>query len=422
MKKLHILIVALVAALALLPFSATTAEAHSKPVPSAHTFSLNAKVLDGGQQIVSLTIRTGRLGIKASSLSTSTFSVKATGTNPYTSLVPATVFGTFKDVQRTVTGVHLDRHGNIVIDLAYGFTTPGAFTFAWANSEQRNIMLDLTYTITQNQPVKLWGGKDYTFSALKQGRVIDPEVDAFGSGSAAGMVYRIYKPKKAAKGKRPLIIWLHGGGEGGWSQAYNNDLPLIANRGALGFITPKAQRIFGGAYVLAPQANDYWLNDAAQGYSARLKKLIDKVVRNNPRIDRNRIYVTGASNGGYMAPKLVVDNPKFFAAEVPIAPALVFNDTAMISDAQLASIKTPTWVVQSKDDPVLPFPVNGQHMAATIPGSLLTAYDNVTWDGVTYNGHWSWIYVARNDPRTGSGLHIWQWMAKQHRASTHHHK
>jgi predicted peptidase len=421
-KKLHILIAALVASLTLLPFSATTAEAQGQPVPSAHTFSLNAKVLDAGQQIVSLTIRTGRLGIKASSLSSSTFSVKATGTNPYTSLDPATVFGTFKNVQRTVTGVHLDRQGNIVIDLAHGFTTPGAFTFAWANSEQRNIMLDLAYTVTQNQPVKLWGGKDYTFTSLKQGRVIDPEVDAFGSGKAAGMVYRLYKPKKAAEGRRPLIIWLHGGGEGGWSQAYDNDLPLIANRGALGFITPKAQRIFGGAFVLAPQANDYWLNDAAQGYSARLKKLIDKVVRNNPRIDKNRIYVTGASNGGYMTPKLVVDSPKFFAAEVPIAPALAFNATTMISDAQLAAITTPTWVVQSKDDPVLPFAVNGQHMAATIPGSLLTAYDNVTWDGVTYNGHWSWIYVARNDPKTDSGLHIWQWMAKQHLASAHHHR
>ncbi|HEY3410122.1 MAG TPA: hypothetical protein VGK53_18280, partial [Propionicimonas sp.] len=140
MKKLHILIAALLAALTLLPFSATPAEAHSQPARPA-TFTLNAKVLDGGQQIVSLTIKTGRLGIKASSLSKNTFSVKATGTNPYTALDPATVFGTFEDVQRTVTGVHLDRHGNIVIDLAYGFTTPGAFTFAWANSEQRNIML-----------------------------------------------------------------------------------------------------------------------------------------------------------------------------------------------------------------------------------------------------------------------------------------
>ncbi len=421
MKKLRILVAALLAALTLVPFSATQAEAHGNPGKAAHTFTLNAKVLDAGQQIVSVTIKTGHLGVKASSLSTSTFAVTATGTNPYTSLDPATVFGTYKNVSRTVTGVHLDRQGNIVIELANGFTTPGAFTFAWANSEQRNIMLDLAYTVTQNQPIKLWGGKDYTFTSLTQGRVVDPEVDAFGSGKAAGLVYRLYKPGKAAEGKRPLIIWLHGGGEGGWSQAYNNDLPLIANRGALGFITPKAQRIFGGAYVLAPQANDYWLNDAAQGYSARLKALIDKVVRNN-RVDKSRIYVVGASNGGYMTPKLVVDNPKFFAAEVPIAPALIFNGTAMISDAQLAAIKTPTWVVQSKDDPVLPFAVNGQHMAATIPGALLTAYDNVTWDGVVYNGHWSWIYVARNDPKTAAGLHVWQWMSKQRLASGHHHR
>ena len=421
MKKLRILIAALLAALALSPLSATQAEAHSQPGTTPHTFTLNAKVLDAGQQIVSLTIKTGRLAVKASSLSTSTFSVTATGTNPYTSLDPATVFGTFENVTRTVTRSRLDSKGDIVLDLAYGFTTPGAFTFAWANSESRNIMLDLTYTVTQNMPVTLRGGADYTFASLKQGRVVDPEVDAFGSGKAAGMVYRLYKPSKAAHGKRPLIIWLHGGGEGGWSQAYNNDLPLLANRGALGFVTPKAQRIFGGAYVLAPQANDYWLNDAAQGYSARLKTLIDKVVRNN-RVDRSRIYVVGASNGGYMAPKLVVDNPRFFAAEVPIAPALVFNGAAMISDAQLAAIKTPTWIVQSKDDPVVPFAVNGQHMAATIPGARLTAYDNVTWDGVAYNGHWSWIYVTRNDPRTDSGLNIWQWMAKQHRASVHHHK
>jgi dipeptidyl aminopeptidase/acylaminoacyl peptidase len=29
-----------------------------------------------------------------------------------------------------------------------------------------------------------------------------------------------------------------------------------------------------------------------------------------------------------------------------------------------------------------------------------------------FNGHWSWIYVARNDP-TINGTHIWQWMADQ---------
>ncbi|HEY3340259.1 MAG TPA: prolyl oligopeptidase family serine peptidase [Propionicimonas sp.] len=416
MKKLRILIVALLAALTLLPFSATQAEAHAKAAKPA-TFTLNAKVLDGGQQIVSLTINTAKLRIKASSLNTNTFSVHVKATNPTSSL--ASQFFSEYDLDRTVTGVHLDRQGRIVVELAYGFGVPGASTLGWANDVGRNVVLDLAYTVTQKSPITLRNGQSYTLPALTQGKVVDPEVDAYRSGQAAGLNYRLFKPN--GHGLRPLIVWLHGGGEGGWAQAQNNDLPLLANRGALGFSTHKAQAIFGGAYVLAPQATDYWLNDPAMGYSAKLKALIDKVVAKN-HIDKKRIYVVGASNGGYMTPKLVVDNPTFFAAEVPIAPALIFNGTTMISDAQLAAIKTPTWVVQSKDDPVLPFAVNGQHMAATIPGALLSAYDNVTWDGVAYNGHWSWIYVARNDPKTDSGQHIWQWMARQHLASGHHHR
>ena len=43
----------------------------------------------------------------------------------------------------------------------------------------------------------------------------------------------------------------------------------------------------------------------------------------------------------------------------------------------------------------------------------LLQYADVTFDGVTYDGHWSWIYVARNDPSTAKGQHLWQWMAKQ---------
>lgn len=417
MKKLRILVTLLVAALTLSVFSATQAEAKQRPTKArgAVAFTLNAKVLDGGQQIVSVTLKTHRKGIVASSLNAGTFAVHAKGTNPYTSLDPATVFGTF-DVDRTVTGVRLDKRGDIVIDLKYGNAADstgvaGASTFAWANSAGRNIMLDLTYTITQKQPIKLRDGSTITFSSLKQGRVSDPEVDAYRYGKAAGMKYRLYKPW--SRSARPLIIWLHGGGEGGWSQAYNNDLPLIANRGALGFSTRAAQRIFGGAYVLVPQANDFWLNDAAQNYSARLKKLIDTVVKRN-HVDRSRIYVVGASNGGYMTPQLVADNPGFFAAQVPICPVVSFNGTTMLTDAELASIKTPTWVVQAKNDPVVPFEANGKHIAATVPGALLSAYENVTFNGVTYNGHWSWIYVARNDPKNDKGQHTWQWMAKQH--------
>jgi hypothetical protein len=36
------------------------------------------------------------------------------------------------------------------------------------------------------------------------------------------------------------------------------------------------------------------------------------------------------------------------------------------------------------------------------------------WNGHQFPGHWSWIYVARNDPGTDT-THIWQWIAQQRR-------
>jgi hypothetical protein len=53
-------------------------------------------------------------------------------------------------------------------------------------------------------------------------------------------------------------------------------------------------------------------------------------------------------------------------------------------------------------------------LAAGIPGSLLTLYDSVVWDGYQFPGHWSWIYVGRNDPST-DGTHLWRWMGEQRR-------
>ncbi|MEM8888286.1 MAG: glucan-binding protein, partial [Bacteroidota bacterium] len=38
------------------------------------------------------------------------------------------------------------------------------------------------------------------------------------------LTYASFSPKTAAKGKRPLLIWLHGGGEGGT----DTSIPLIA--------------------------------------------------------------------------------------------------------------------------------------------------------------------------------------------------
>ena len=66
---------------------------------------------------------------------------------------------------------------------------------------------------------------------------------------------------------------------------------------------------------------------------------------------------------------------------------------------------------------MVPVEPNSVHANALIAGSVMTLYDHVIYNGYQFNGHWSWIYVARNDPAI-NGTHIWQWMAAQHIGSS----
>ncbi len=103
-----------------------------------------------------------------------------------------------------------------------------------------------------------------------------------------------------------------------------------------------------------------------------------------------------------------------FAASVPICPVVASfpaGGPPVITDAELRSIRTPTWLVTSRDDDTVPPEPNAIHAHELIPGSLMTLYDRVVWNGYRFPGHWSWIYVARNHPSI-NGTHIWQWMAR----------
>ena len=138
------------------------------------------------------------------------------------------------------------------------------------------------------------------------------------------MKYRLYSPGRgrrfhaAGRGGRPLVVWLHGGGEGGLlpDHYYDNETTLRANRGALGFATQEAQRIFGGAYVVAPQSTSYWIEDGPR-FAPLIREIIGDLVRRYP-IDRERIYVAGCSNGGYMTMEMTSVYRDLFAAAVPI--------------------------------------------------------------------------------------------------------
>ncbi|MFD6285252.1 PHB depolymerase family esterase [Streptomyces sp. NPDC060205] len=384
-------------------------------------FTLNAQVLDGGEQVTSVTLDAARLGaIDPASLTTGTFTVHAKATSPIPIADGDAIFSEY-DLDRTVTAVRLDRRGDIVLDLSHAEGQTGGGTLGYIAGRGRNVMLDLAYTITQQAPFALLDHRSITVENFVQSRRLsDPEVDAFSSHvSGSGMKYRLYSPTGAhssRKGRRPLIVWLHGGGEGAsLPDYYDNETTLRANRGALGFATPEAQRIFGGAYVLAPQSTSAWMQDGPR-FAPLIREIIGEVTRAH-RIDHDRIYVVGCSNGGYMSMKMTTVYPTLFAASVPICGVVGSfppGGAPLIPDSELARISTPSWLVASRDDLTVDPQANTVHAHELIPGSLATLYDHVVWNGHQFSGHWSWIYVARNDPSI-DGTHIWQWMAAQQR-------
>ncbi|RZT79282.1 putative peptidase [Micromonospora violae] len=398
------------------------------PGPAAHagghhpisvSFTLDASTLDGGEQVTSVTLDTRRLGpIDPARLTPATFTVHATATSPIP-IAPGDLIFSEYDLDRSVTAARLDRHGNIVLELSHAEGQPGGGTLGYILSRGRNVQLDLVYTITQNTPLARRHGPPVTITRFVQGRLSNPEVDAFSHHvSASGLKYRLYSPDHSPRhGRRPLIVWLHGGGEGASlpDDYYDNETTLRANRGALGFATPEAQRIFSGAYVVAPQSTSYWMEDGP-----RFAPLIHEIVRDlvrRERVDPDRIHVVGCSNGGYMALEMTVAYPDLFATSVPICGVvepLSGEGPPLITDAELARIQTPTWLVTSRDDDTVPPATNTIHAHNLIPGSLVSLYDHVVWNGYQFPGHWSWIYVARNDP-SRNGTHIWQWMARRRR-------
>jgi len=374
-------------------------------------FVLNAVTLDGGEQVTSLTLDTDRLGpIDPASLTTGTFGVHVTATNPVTGTVAY-------DLDRTVTDARLDRRGDIVLALSSGEGVPGGGTLGYVGDRARNFRLDLAYTITQHAPIRLRHGRPVTFTRFVQGRLANPEVDAFGYHvSGSGMKYRLYSPGHR-HGRRPLIVWLHGGGEGASlpDGYYDNETTLRANRGALGFATREAQRVFGGAHVVVPQSTSAWMQDGP-AFAPLIHEIVREVVRGRP-VDVDRISVVGCSNGGYMSIKMTTVYPDVFAASVPICGVVQSRQAGappLVPDTELAAISTPTWLVASRDDTTVDPLANTVHAHDLIPNSEMTLYDTVTWNGYRFPGHWSWIYVARNDPST-NGTHIWQWMANQRR-------
>jgi len=200
--------------------------------------------------------------------------------------------------------------------------------------------------------------------------------------------YLLYLPNGYEKeGKAwPLVLFLHGAGESGQdlNKVKVHGPPKLAEAGKdFPFI------------VVSPQS-------PRMGWDAQtLNALLDDVV-SSYRVDKDRVYVTGLSMGGFGTWALAAAYPERFAALVPICGG---GNTA---DAKkLAGI--PIWVFHGAKDNVVP-PSRSENMVKALKEA---GAKNLKFTLYPKANHDSWTETYNNSE-------MWAWLLQQKRG--HHPK
>lgn len=174
-------------------------------------------------------------------------------------------------------------------------------------------------------------GKTLPYRLLKPPALTRPARSSFAGNQPAGS--QPATTQADDKTRYPLVLFLHGSGETG----SDNRRPLAD--GSLYFNRPENRQKYP-CFVLAPQCplGESWTNQTTPGSGEQLRnkhyytfanqpsepmrltlELIDSLLKQYPQIDPGRIYVSGASMGGYGTYEAVMLRPTLFAAAAPIA-------------------------------------------------------------------------------------------------------
>lgn len=159
--------------------------------------------------------------------------------------------------------------------------------------------------------------------------------------------YRFFSPvKENDSTKYPLVVWLHGMGDGAYEGRQ------IERQQAALWSSAEYQSRFGeGAFILAPRSLEekelYWTDSLIYPLRAAID---DFIAKNKDNIDISRIYVGGYSMGGKMTLKMAVAYPELFAAAFPICPAWAPDESAA------ACLKDmPVWLTSGKLDTLVSY-------------------------------------------------------------------
>jgi predicted peptidase len=227
----------------------------------------------------------------------------------------------------------------------------------------------------------------------KQSDGLEKKFEARTHKSDLAMPYRLFRPE--AKGKLPLVVYLHG--SGGLGDDNEKQLGLGNIFGTRVWLLPENQKN-SPCYVLAPQTDRGWARyDLSQqnegpakvlpglGDGSRLAlEIIDALRREFAQsMDEHRIYVTGQSMGGAGVWNIITHRPKFFAAAVPCCGSISTEDGT-------GSLDTPLWGFHGDSDQTVPVATSRDRIAARRKAGGHPLYTE--YAGVDHNV-WQWAYT-----------------------------
>ncbi|MBQ0065149.1 MAG: hypothetical protein KBT48_05250 [Firmicutes bacterium] len=333
---------------------------------------------------------------------------------------------------RTVTNAYLiDDEGKettepsnkFVIEMSEDPNTGSPFTFSvftgrnsWCNPYQLTIAMDEC----EIDPVAVAKSTSADNFTIDQGEFAGVTYD-----------YAYYAPEKESD---TVVVWLHGGGEGGVGAADENInvyTALLGNK-VTALAGEKFQEAVGGAHVLVPQCPTYWIDvdgknggewehaDGTSFYTESLVELIDSYVA---KVGAKNVVITGCSNGGYMTMVLAKNCGDKYTSYVPICAPM---DSEAISEDDLNVLKElPMYFIYSEDDDTVDpkgyeIPVLKRLEEAGAKNISVSTSEHVTdlsgkykdaeGKPYQYSGHWSWIYFDNNDTADQNGVSVFDWI------------
>lgn len=188
-----------------------------------------------------------------------------------------------------------------------------------------------------------------------------------------------YPEEFSDSGKFPLLIFLHGAGTRGTDIRMVGEHPFFA----------ETKRHQLQAVSVAPQCfEDSWFTIFEQ-----LQDFVEFAIR-QPYIDEDRVYLMGASMGGYAVWQLAMSRPELFAAIVPICGGGMYWNAERLKHMGI-------WAFHGSDDRTI-LCEESRKMVDTVNAqggrAMLTICQGV--------GHNCWMDAFRNEE-------LFSWMMQQ---------